>query len=123
MTQGVTGTFAVNGTEFLMQPSEHRWVDRDTLGISGEARPVYPSVRKYSLQWNLMSMEDYAQVVGFYNSIKSSGSVIVDLPKYATSPYTFQSYTGCTLQEPTVGKYFTGWIEDVSLLILKVKTE
>ena len=119
--QGISGSFSVNGTQISLQPSEHNWVDRDSLGISGEARPMYPAVRKYSLQWGLMSMTEFNQLVGFYNTVRSSGTVVIDLPKYATTPYQFYSYSGCTLQEPTAGKFFTEWVSDVSLLILKIR--
>lgn len=122
MTQGITGTFAINGVELLAQPTEHKWVDRNSIGISGEARPVYPSVRQYELTWNFLSMEEFAQINTFYNSVASSGTVVADLPKWATYPYQFFSYSGCTLKEPTVGNFFVGYVSDVSLLILKVRT-
>ena len=122
MTQGVTGTFAINGVELLLQPSEHGWVDREPIGISGEDRPIYPSVRQYEMNWELMSMQDFAQLSGFCSSIQSSGSAVVDLPKYGTYPYQFYSYSGCQIKEPTAGKFYVTYVKSVSLLILKVRT-
>lgn len=122
MTQGITGTFAFNGTELLLQPTTHKWVDKEPLGVTGEARTVYPGVREYELHWDLVSMEDFSQLVSFFGGIQTSGSVVADLPKYATSPYQFYSYSGCQLREPTIGEFYISYVKDVSLLIMKVRT-
>ena len=121
--QGVTGSFSVNGVTLLMQPTEHSWVDRTNLGISGDARPTYPSVRQYQLSWNFMSMEEFAQLHSFFEYSQHSGTLVVDLPKYATTPYQFYSYSGCTMEEPKAGKFFESYASDVNLLILKVRTQ
>ena len=118
--QGTTGSFSINGTD-IQQPTEHGWSSPELVGISGEGRPVYPSDKKYEMAWNLMSMSDYSQLVGFYNSIRSSGSVVVDIPAYATSPYQFKSYSGVTLEEPTTGKFYNEYVQDVSLLVLNIR--
>lgn len=119
--QGTSGTFAFNGTALLLMPTDSRWVSREVLGIAGDGRPVYPLPREYEMTWELMDMASFAQIQGFYDAISYTGTVVVDLPKYATSPYTFFSYTGCTLKEPEVDKFYETHVTNVRLLILKVK--
>ena len=120
--QGITGTFAVSGVNFNLPPTEHNWINRESKGISGEGRPIYPAVRQYNLNWVLVSATDFTQLVGFYNQVRNSGTVVVDLPRYAVDPYQFISYTGCTLQEPSFGKFFEGYYSDVVMLVTKVRT-
>ena len=119
--QGTSGTYAFNGTPLLLMPTEAKWTGKDLIGISGNGRPTYPAVREFEMKWGLMDMDSFAQIQGFYNNVQSTGTYVVDLPKYATAPYQFYSYSGCTLQEPQVGIFFEQWVEDVSLLILRVK--
>jgi len=122
MTQGVTGTFAINGTELLLPPTTHSWVDRELVGTTGEGRSVYSSLRQYQLEWDLMPMDAFSQLVGFFDGIQNSGSIAVDLPKYATAPFQFYTYSGCQLREPTAGKFFLDHVSDVKLLIVKVRS-
>ena len=117
--QGTSGTYSFNGTSLLLMPTEARWVDRAMIGITGNGRPTYPASRQFEMKWGFMSMTEFHQVQGFYNSIQSTGTVVVDLPKQGTTPYQFYSYSGCTLQEPNVGVFFETYVSDVSLLILK----
>jgi len=46
----------------------------------------------------------------------------VDLPMYTTGTYTFQSYTGCYVYEPSPGEFFSGHYKDVKLLITNIVT-
>lgn len=120
--QGITGSFAINGSTLLLQPTEHTWVDRSNVGNSGDARPTYPAIRQYKLDWGFMSMSEYAQLESFFEYSQRTGTLVVDLPKFATSPYQFYSYSGCVIQEPTAQKFFETYVAGVSLLILKVRT-
>ena len=122
MGQGISGSFAVNGTNFLLPPTEYGWVTRDLIGVSGNAHPVYPAVRQFEMTWGFMDMASYAQLEGFYTAIQSTGTVVIDLPKFSTTPFQFQSYTGCTLKEPEVSKFFEQHVSGVNLLVIKIKT-
>jgi hypothetical protein len=121
MTQGVTGSFSFDGTELLQSPETFQWVSKELVGISGNAHPVYPAVRQFEMKWGFMEMDAFAQLQGFYDGIQSTGTVVVDLPKYASSPYSFQSYSGCTLKEPTAGNFFEYWVSDVTLTVLRIQ--
>ena len=119
--QGTSGTFSFGGTPLLLMPEEAGWVSKELIGISGNGRPTYPTVREFEMTWSMMDMDSFAQLQGFYNTIQSSGTWVVDLPKYATAPYQFYSYSGCTLKEPEIGKFFEYYAQNVQLLILMVK--
>ena len=122
MTQGVTGSYAINGNEFTVQPTSGRWMPRDELGIDGNGHFVYPAYREFEITWGLVDPADVNQLQTFFNSIGNTGTAIVDLPKYADANYTFQSYTGCVLREPEIGAYFSEHQTDVTLLIVKIRT-
>lgn len=118
----MSNAIKIQGTLLNLQPSSHNWIPRNSLGIDGGGHPIYPSVREYELKWDLMSISEYDQLINFYNAVSSTGSVVVDLPRYNNSSYTFYSYTGCTLQEPEIGGFFEECVQDVTLLILKIRT-
>lgn len=123
MTQGASGTFSINGTILNTYPTEHQWVDKDIIGFTPDsATPIYPAVRKYQMNWSLMSTTDFEQIYTAYINSRYSGTVVVDLPQYGSSSYVFKSYTGCALQEPAAGKFYEGYISDVVLVINKVRT-
>lgn len=117
---GASGSFAIQGTDFLLQPTSTRWVDRNELGFDGGAHPVYPSVREFEMSWQLISMSDLSQIIGFYNSVQNTGTVSVDLPTWNGSSYSFQRYSGCTLGEPSVGNFFNGYVQEIRLLIYNI---
>lgn len=122
MATGYSGTYAVNATRLTTQPTTHQWADRQTFGFDGAAHPIYSAVRTYELGWQLMSAEDFQQLVGFYNIVQNTGTVAVDLPGWSVSGYQFSRYSGCTLSEPTFGGYFEGHVRDVQMLIYNVRT-
>lgn len=119
--QGTSGTYAFNGVVLLQMPAEASWARRDVIGITGNGRPTYPALRQFEMRWEFMDMESYNQIQGFYDAIQSTGTVVVDLPKHAVTPYQFYSYSGCTLKEPEVGKFFEKHVSDVTLTILKAR--
>lgn len=122
MTQGASGTYALNGTSLLLQPSTGRWVQRDSFGIDGAGHPIYPAVRDFELSWDLISIDDLQQINNAYNAVGNTGTVVVDLPRYGDVQYNFFSYSGCTLQEPTYDVYFERYVQNVKLLVMNVRT-
>lgn len=120
--QGTSGSYAINGTELQLPPTTGKWSDRNSLGIDGNAHPIYSAVRQFVLSWGLMSPSEVQQINNFYLSAGNTGTVVVDLPKWGNSTYSFYSYSGCTLNEPEVGEYFCGYITDVTLVVNKVRT-
>jgi hypothetical protein len=119
--QGPTGTYAFNGTSLLLMPTEAGWVSKELIGISGNGHPTYPGVREFEMNWDYMAMDEFAQIQTLFDGVHSTGSLVVDLPKYGTTPYTFYSYSGCTLKEPEVGNFYETYVTKVRLLILRIR--
>lgn len=122
MTTGYSGTYAVQGTDLTLQPTEGKWNQRDSHGYDGSGHPIYSSFRTFELTWQLISTSDLSQLITFFNQVSSTGTVAVDLPQYGASSYLFHRYSGCTLNEVSVGAYFLDHAQDVSLLILQIRT-
>lgn len=122
MTIGASGSYAVQGTNFTLQPTSGRWLDRDNLGFDGGGHPVYPSVRTFEMSWELINASDLSQIIGFYNQVMNTGTVAVDLPKWNGDPYQFTRVSGCTLGEPSVNQFFETHTQEVRLLIYGIVT-
>ena len=122
MTIGASGSYAANGTNLTLQPTEGRWLERDSFGIDGGGHPVYSNVRNFELSWQLISPADFAQILGFYNQVQNTGTASADLPEWGANAFQFKSYSGCTMQEPTASAYFNEYIQEAKLLILNIRT-
>jgi hypothetical protein len=113
--------FKFNGVDFL-DPTNHAWVPRNMLGISGAGHPMYSGVREYEMKWQLTSIGDYYQLLSSFNGLSGSSYIVADLPMYnSTGVYTFASYSGCVLREPEFSGWFNGYFQDVSLLITNIR--
>jgi len=121
MTTGYSGTYAANGVDFLLKPSAAKWNDRDTLGVDGNAHPVYSYYRDFEMSWELAHPSDVKQIIDVYNSLGNTGTATFDLPQWGAVGFLYLGYSGCTMIEPTVGEYFMGWIKDVTLRVTKVR--
>ena len=116
-----TGSYAVNGVELTLQPTEHRWMPRDPVDIDGDAHAVYHQIHQYEMRWGLMTPAEYNQIYLCYLAVSSTGTMIVDLPEYGANRYYFKSYTGCTAQEPYYGGWFTENMLEVVWLIDNIR--
>lgn len=77
---GYSGSFAINGTNLSLPPSEGGWIIRDELGRDGNNRPIYPAIRQFEMQWALMPISDLFQVINAQLA-SVTGSIVSDLPK------------------------------------------
>lgn len=112
--------YKINGTNITIQPETGKWVDRDKLGRDGNGRNVYVGPREFELQWGLISMSEWNQLQVFFSSVGATGTAVVTLPKYNSTSYAYYDYSGCVLDEPTVGEFFEEFVSDVRLLITKI---
>ena len=118
---GYSGSFGVNGINFILQPSDSQWGNRSELGIDGGAHPIYPAFREYELTWALAHPSDVKQLIDLHKAIGNTGSAAFDLPEWGADGYRFTTYSGCTINEPKVGKWFNEYLMDVKLTIMKVR--
>lgn len=121
MSEGYSGTYAINGTELLQQPLYGHWVSPESVGIAGNKHPIYPGFREFEMRFSLMPMDAWQQLQGFYDALGTTGTAVVTIPRYA-NPFMFYSYSGTALMEPTVGDYFLDHVEDVVLKVLGIRT-
>lgn len=122
MATGLSGTYAVNGIDLLLKPTSGKWVERTQYGMDGGAHPVYAQNRSFELTWQLISPSDAQQIINFYNLVSNTGTVTACLPQWGAADFRFVNYSGTTLEEPRVGEYFMGFIQEVSLLVVNVNT-
>lgn len=122
MTTGLSGTYAFNDANLTLQPTAGKWTSRTNYGIDGGGHPIYASVRGFELSWVLISPSDAKQIIDVYNAVGNTGTVVACLPQWNNAGFEFINYSGCTLQEPEVGEYFQGFIQDVKMLVLNVRT-
>jgi hypothetical protein len=115
-------TYKINGVELGVQPTSGRWLPRVQLGVDGNGHPIYPSVRQFEMRWQLETPTGTSQLQNFFDSIIITGTAVVDLPLFAGSDWTFFSYSGCTLREPDLGRYFYEHTVDVKLLVTRIQT-
>lgn len=121
MSQGYSGSFAINGVNLTLPPSDGGWIVRDTLGRDGNNRPIYPAIREFEMRWNLISSADLQQIINAQLA-SVTGSIVSDLPQWGASDYLFYRYSGTIWNEVTVGHYFVGYTTDVTLVISNVRT-
>lgn len=115
-------TYKINGTTITTQPETGKWLDRDVIGRDGNGRQILVGPREFEMKWGLLSYADWAQLRTFFGSIGATGTAVVDLPQYSASSWGFISYSGCILNEPTVGTFFEEHVSDVRLIVSKVTT-
>ena len=121
MAPGSSGTYAINGTDFTLQPTSGRWMPRSPVGITGDGHPIYPAIYEFEIRWSLSSQEDLYQIQNFRDAVVLTGTINVDLPAYRGSSYVFQTYTGCTLYEPERGQYFNEHTSDFRLIVGNIR--
>jgi len=118
-----SGSFAIGGVDFLLQPTEHKWMPRTMLGRDGAGHPIYSGVREYEFRFQLASLTEYWQLQQWFNLMSNTGTLVLDLPAYAVSgTYLFTSYTGCIIDEPEAGTYFSESKTDMLLIASNIRT-
>lgn len=122
MTAGASGSYGINGTDFTLQPTSGRWFPRTPVGFDGNGRAIYAPLREFEIRWDFIDMTSANQIQTFVDSIGATGSVIVDLPKYMATPYQFESYTGCHLNQPELDIYFEEHLSNMMLLVTSIRT-
>ncbi len=114
--------YKANGTEFSLQPTTGKWIDRAVKGFDGSGHPIYVATREFEIRWQLASMADVAQIQGFFDVVAATGTVVMELPQYATTPYAFLAYSGCTLSEPVSQEFFEEHGTDFVLIVHNIRT-
>lgn len=115
-------SYALDGTTLDAQPTTAAWIDRDTVGITGNGHGVYPALRSFQMNWDFLTAAQFEEIHDIWESNNITGTVVANLPKYKDSSYGYYAYSGCVLREPTFGDFFEQHYSDVSLLIVRIVT-
>jgi len=115
-------TYKINDIELTLQPASGRWSLSSPLGVTGDGHFIYPAINQFEMRWGAMDIDEFNQIFNFYEQQGITGTVVASLPKLDASSYTFYDYSGCTLQRPEVGEYFTQYVQDVILVVSNIKT-
>jgi hypothetical protein len=113
-------TFYVGATKLLTQPSDHRWADRNILGYSGNANPIYSTPRSYEMSWEWLEADAFQQLIGFYQNA-SGTTKSVSLPAWNSATGGYASYNA-QLSEPTYQNSFMGAYGSVRWLLVNIRT-
>lgn len=105
----------------ILAPTSGQWVPRRTIEITGEGRPIYPEVREFRLQWQLMPIDKFDEIYGAWETVQATGSNVVELPDILASSYVFREFSGCFVQEPSVGDYFQEHVRNVVLVVTNIQ--
>lgn len=98
-------------------------MERTNYGFDGGAHPIYSALRSFEMTFDLGSPSDVKEFIDIYNSVSATGSFVACLPKWGDPDYIFYNYSGTTVQEPSVGAYFQGFIQSVKLLLIGIRTQ
>lgn len=121
MTQGITGTYSINGVDIQLSPSQGGWEDKDSAGIDGNGHTIFPQVTEFTMEWGLMATYELKQLQDAFLTTNVTGTAVVDLPQWGATDYTFYSYSGTIVSRPHVGKYFANYVKDVSLKVTNIR--
>ena len=119
--QGITGSYAINGTPFSLSPTQGQWGSKDSIGIDGSGHPIYQPFTDFTVTWGYLTPSEFKQINDQFEIVASTGTAVVDLPKWGDADYSFFSYSGTILNRPTVGEYFEGYFSNVTLLITRIR--
>lgn len=114
--------YGFDGSELNLQPTYGRWVPRVEVGKNGVGHSIYPEVREYQLYWGLMPVADFDAIRDIYNQVSITGTVVASLPEIGASTYGFKNYSGCVVNEPEAGRYFTEHVTEVNWIIGSIRT-
>jgi len=117
-----TGTYAVNNVNFITRPSDGKWLERKVLGYDGSGHGVYPQVRSYELDWDFVDIATWNQITSAYVTASVTGSLVVDLPQYNRADFYFTSYSGVTMDEPSMDFYFVGNVSKMKVVFNNIIT-
>lgn len=116
----VTNTFAFNGVTLSHQPSNHKWSDRDLVGVDGNGTGVYTATREFEMSWDFLDASEFSEIYQYFTAQGVTGSIVSSLPKWNGNPYSFQAYSGTILREPTFEGFFENYYQSVKLLIVRI---
>ena len=120
----VPNTFKINGVSFSRQPTNHRWVNQNPFGLSGDGHASYMAFREYEMEFDFSSASEYNAFQSYFASVGLTGTVSVDLPEHPStaSVYQFRTYSGVIVHQPEYSSYHENFYESAKLLLVRIRT-
>lgn len=122
----MSGTFRINDTVLIDQPTVGRWIPREVYGVDGTGHPIHPALRSFEMSWELISSAGFAQLYDFYRDTSGTMFISCDIPRYADPNFLYVTHSGCVINEPQFGDTFytdEGYIPNVRLIISNITSE
>lgn len=120
ITGVITNVIAFNGATLSNQPSEHGWMERDSVGTDGNGIPVYVAPRSYELKWDALDEDGWNEIYTYFTTMGVTGTIVASLPKWKGTNYQFQNYSGTVLREMTYDGWFMNYYRNVRLVISRI---
>jgi hypothetical protein len=108
-------TFGVNGVQFSIQPSDHRWVNQEIVGTTGDGHPIYPAFRSYELEFDFQNASEFNEFQVAFSAIGLTGTASVSLPE-------FRTYSGTVITQPQYSSYYQNYYQEAKITIQKIRT-
>lgn len=114
-------TYKINGTDLPVQPSDCAWSQRKALGLDGYNRTIYEPTYSFTMSFDGMSQADFDQLRDFWNTLNTATTLSVTIPQRDASTYTFKTYTGCVMDEPTTGNFFNSYQTGIRVIFRGIR--
>lgn len=107
-----------NGTGLMLAPTTAGWSPQDSIGINGQGKSLYPTLREFHMEWNLESQQELYELLTYF-SIMSTGTVTATLPAWNSPVFGYRDYSGTIIRQPEMQEYFAEeYLSQVKLVLL-----
>lgn len=114
-----TGTYALNDVA-IYPPANGQWRPRHILGISGEGRPITTGPFEFEIRYEFLSVPDFDAIHDIWSALQATGTLVAELPDILASTYSFRQFSGCYMEEPSVGQYFEQYYSEVLIRVKNI---
>ncbi len=112
-------TYKLNGVT-IASPETGQWRPRKQLGVSGEGRPIVTGPYVFEIHYGLMAPSDYDAIHDVWLAASATGTIVAELPDILANSYAFREFSGCYMEEPTVGRYYQEYVGDVLVVVTNI---
>lgn len=111
-----------NGTGLMLQPTTAGWSEQDSIGTNGFGHNIYPRLREFHMEFNLTSQGEFYELLSYFRQVGMTGTLSASLPCVDCNTFSYQTYSGVVLQQPSAQEYFAEEYSSQVKLILLVPT-
>lgn len=110
--------YQINGVT-VKPPQDAPPVNRPIAGITLNGQPVYQGYPSMTWTWEVLTMADYATLLGIYNSLETAGSTRTQIQFHdpETNSYVVK---WVTCERPVVSARFTLLVRNVTMHFTRI---